>query len=113
MNENSKIIPLSPVDWGSGVEKDVVLLEITTPEGIIGLGSAYTGVNQLRDALTHYQQDPVTLHKADVEMTVPMSAIDIALWDIRGKKENLPVMPFEEVDFIRRLESIHVNAQII
>ena len=31
------------------------------------------------------------LHNADAEMTVPMSAIDIALWDIRGKKENLPV----------------------
>jgi L-alanine-DL-glutamate epimerase-like enolase superfamily enzyme len=91
MIENSKIIPLPPVDWGGGVEMDVVLLEITTPEGITGLGSAYTGVNQLRDALTHYQQDPASLHNADAEMTIPMSAIDIALWDIRGKKENLPV----------------------
>ena len=91
MIEKSKIIPLSPVDWGGGDERDVVLLEITTPEGITGLGSAYTGANQLRDALTHYQQDPATLHNADAEMTVPMSAIDIALWDIRGKKENLPV----------------------
>ena len=88
---DAKIIPLPPVDWGDGVEKDVVLLEITTPEGITGLGSAYTGVNQLRDALTHYQQDPATLHKADAEMTIPMSAIDIAHWDIRGKEKNLPV----------------------
>ena len=24
-------------------------------------------------------------------MTIPMSAIDIALWDIRGKEENQPV----------------------
>jgi L-alanine-DL-glutamate epimerase-like enolase superfamily enzyme len=79
------------VDWGDGIEKDVVLLEITSPEGITGLGSAYTGVDQLRDALKHYQQDPETLHKADAEMTIPMSAIDIALWDIRGKKENQPV----------------------
>jgi len=86
----TKIIPLSPVDWGD-VAKDVVLLEITTPEGVTGLGSAYTGVNQLRDALTLYQQDPATLHKADAELTIPMSAIDIALWDIRGKEENLPV----------------------
>jgi len=91
MIENSKIIPLSAVDWDGGVEKDVVLLEITTAEGITGLGSAYAGVNQVRDALTLYQQDPQTLHNADAEMTVPMSAIDIALWDIRGKKENLPV----------------------
>ena len=91
MIENSRIIPLGPVDWGGGDERDVVLLEITTPGGITGLGSAYTGVNQLRDALTLYQQDPVTLHRTDAEMTIPMSAIDIALWDIRGKVENRPV----------------------
>jgi L-alanine-DL-glutamate epimerase-like enolase superfamily enzyme len=91
MIENAKILPLPPVDWGDGVEKDVVLLEITTPEGTTGLGSAYTGVNQLRDALRHYQQEPETLHKADAEMTIPMSAIDIALWDIRGKEENQSV----------------------
>ena len=89
--KNSRIIPLPPVDWGGGDVRDVTLLEITTADGITGLGSAYTGVNQLRDALTHYQQDPATLHKADAEMTIPMSAIDIALWDSRGKEENLPV----------------------
>ena len=75
----AKIIPLAPVDWGGGDVRDVVLLEITTPEGITGLGSAYTGVDQLRDALTHYQEDPATLNKADAEMTVPRSASDIAL----------------------------------
>jgi L-alanine-DL-glutamate epimerase-like enolase superfamily enzyme len=79
------------VDWGGGDIRDVTLLEITTAEGITGLGSAYTGVNQVRDALTLYQQDPLALHSVDADMTVPMSAIDIALWDIRGKKENLPV----------------------
>ena len=71
--------------------RDVTLLEITTPNGITGLGSAYTGARQLRDALAMYQQDTAMLHSADAEMTVPMSAIDIALWDIRAKKENLPV----------------------
>jgi L-alanine-DL-glutamate epimerase-like enolase superfamily enzyme len=91
MIDDAKIIPLPPVDWGDNVQKDVVLVEITTPEGITGLGSAYTGVNQLRDALNHYQQDPQSLHNADAEMTIPMSAIDIALWDIRGKEENQPV----------------------
>jgi D-galactarolactone cycloisomerase len=91
MIENARIIPLPPVAWGDGVDKDVVLLQATTPEGITGLGSAYTGPNQLRDALAQYQRDPATLHKADAEMTIPMSAIDIALWDIRGKEENQPV----------------------
>ncbi len=46
----TRIIPLPPVDWGGGDLRDVALLEITTSEGITGLGSAYTGVNQLRDA---------------------------------------------------------------
>ena len=91
VTESSRIIPLAPVDWGGGDIRDVALLEITTPEGITGLGSAYTGVNQLRDALKQYQQDPATLHNADAEMTLPMSAIDIALWDIKGKEQNRPV----------------------
>ena len=75
MIENARIIPLPPVDWGNDVEKDVVLLEITNREGITGLGSAYTGADQLRDALTHYQQDPAILHTADAEMTIPIIAI--------------------------------------
>ena len=91
MIKNSRLIPLTPVDWGDGDVRDVTLLEMTTPDGITGLGSAYTGVNQVRDALALYQQDPATLHNADAERTIPMSAIDIALWDIRGKEENLPV----------------------
>ena len=52
MIEKSKIIPLPTVDWGGGDIREVVLLEITSPQGITGLGSAYTGVSQLRDALT-------------------------------------------------------------
>ena len=89
--KKSRIIPLPPVNWGGGDVRDVVLLEMTTPEGITGLGSAYAGVSKVRDALTLYQQDPAMLHNADAEMTIPMSAIDIALWDIRGKEENQPV----------------------
>ena len=79
------------MDWGDGDIRDATLLEITSPDGTTGLGSAYTGARQLRDALALYRQDPAALLNADAEMTVPMSAIDIALWDIRGKEENLPV----------------------
>jgi len=82
---------LPPVDWGGGDLRDIVLLELTSPDGITGLGSGYASVSQTRDALALYQQDPLTLQKADAKMAGPMSAIDIALWDIRGKTENLPV----------------------
>ncbi len=88
---DAKIIPLPSVDWGGGDVRDVVLLELTTAGGISGLGSAYTGISQVRDALTRYQQDPESLHIADAETTIPMSAIDIALWDIRGKEQDQSV----------------------
>lgn len=89
--KDSRLIPLTPVDWGGGDVRDVTLLEITSSDGTKGLGSAYTGERELRDALALYQQDPAALYGADAAMTIPMSAIDIALWDIRGKEENLPV----------------------
>lgn len=88
---DTNIIPLPSIDWGDGDIRDVTLLELTTPDGITGLGSAYTGASQVRDALTRYQQDPANLNLADAETTIAMSAIDIALWDIRGKEQNQPV----------------------
>ena len=91
MIEHAEIIPLPAVDWGGDDIRDVTLLELRTPEGVTGLGSAYTGVNKVRDAMAHYQQDPWSLHSSDAETTIAMSAIDIALWDIRGKEENRPV----------------------
>ena len=91
MIEDARIIPLPPVDWGGGDIRDVVVLELTTQGGVTGLGSAYASVIEVRDALTHFQEKPVTPLQYDADMTIPMSAIDIALWDIRGKKENLPI----------------------
>jgi len=87
----ARIFPLPPVDWGGGDLRDVVILEMTSPDGVTGLGSAYTGADQLEKALALYQQDPGVIHNADAELTIPMSAIDIALWDIRGKEQDLPV----------------------
>lgn len=88
---DSKIIPLPSIDWGGGDIRDVTLLELTTPDDVTGIGSAYTGAAQVRDALNRYKQDPASLHHADAEMTIAMSAIDIALWDIRGKEQNQSV----------------------
>jgi len=91
MIEHAEIIPLPAVDWGAGDLRNVTVLKITTPDGITGLGSAYTGVDQVRDALALCQQDPLALHSSAADTTVAMSAIDIALWDVRGKEEGLPV----------------------
>jgi L-alanine-DL-glutamate epimerase-like enolase superfamily enzyme len=91
MIEHAETIPLPAVDWGGGDIRDVTLLAIRTQEGITGLGSAYAGADPVRDALALYRQDPLALHNADAEMTIAMSAIDIALWDIRGKEEGQPV----------------------
>jgi len=91
MIESADVFSLPSVDWGGGDIRDVALLEITTADGLVGLGSAYTNVDGVRDALELYQQDPQQLHAADAEMTIAMSAIDIALWDVRGREENLPV----------------------
>lgn len=89
--EHSKVIALPPVDWGGDDIRDVTILQLTTPDGLTGLGSAYTGVEPVRRALALYQQDPEAPDHADAETTIAMSAIDIALWDIRGKEQGQPV----------------------
>ena len=88
---DADILSLPSVDWGGGDVRDVVLLELTTPDGITGLGSAYTGVSQVRDTLSRYQEDAASPDLADAQTTIAMSAIDIALWDIRGKEQDHPV----------------------
>lgn len=91
MNGNAEIISLPAVDWGDGDVRDITLLELTTPEGLAGLGSAYAGADRVREALALYQRDPEALRTSDTALTIAMSAIDIALWDIRGKEEGRPV----------------------
>jgi L-alanine-DL-glutamate epimerase-like enolase superfamily enzyme len=87
----TQVIPLPPVDWGGGIEKDVTLLELTNPENVTGLGSTYTNSIQMQRALDLFQQNPAILQRADPEMTVALSAVDIALWDILGQEMNQPV----------------------
>jgi len=91
MIEKAMIIPMCPVSWGKGVMKDVALFEMTTADGISGLGSAYTGFKQVLEVWKAYRYSPERLHKAQDEMAIPMSAIDIALWDIKGKKTDKPI----------------------
>ena len=91
MIERADITPLPAVDWGNGDIRDITLLKVTTTDGLTGLGSAYTGTDRVREALAHYERDSNVRQPADAATTIAMSAIDIALWDIRGQKEGLPV----------------------
>ena len=72
--EHNKVIALPPVDWGGDDIRDVTILQLTTPDGLTGLGSAYTGVEPVRRALALYQQDPEAPDHADAETTIAMSA---------------------------------------
>ena len=91
MIEHSRVIALPPVDWGGDDIRDVTILQLTTTDGLTGLGSAYAGVERVRRALALYQQDPGAPEHADAMTTIAMSAIDIALWDTRGKEQGQPV----------------------
>lgn len=91
MIKKARIIPLCPVDWGGGITRDVTLLELITNEGVIGLGSAYTGPGQVLEALNAYHQNPELLNIVQDEKVIPNSAIDIALWDIKGKNAQKPI----------------------
>ena len=91
MTGHAEIIPLPAVDWGGGDIRDVTILKLTTRDGITGLGSAYTGADRLREALARYQQESRVEHGHDAEATIATSAIDIASWDIRGKRRDLPI----------------------
>lgn len=91
MIKHSRVIALPPVDWGGDDIRDVTILQLTTTDGLTGLGSAYAGVERVRRALALFQQDPEAPDHADAETTIAMSAIDIALWDTRGKEQGQPV----------------------
>lgn len=91
MIQKARIIPLSPIDWGEGVTKDATLLELTTKEGMTGLGSTYAGPSELLAALNAYHQNPELLNKVQDTSITPNSAIDIALWDIQGKIAQKPI----------------------
>ncbi|EMB2344116.1 mandelate racemase/muconate lactonizing enzyme family protein [Klebsiella pneumoniae] len=89
---------------------NIIWVEVTTDEGIVGLGEAFRGSEAI-EAVIHHQLAPFLIgkdsrqieglsrtmlspyigyHSASAEVRAA-SAIDIALWDICGKRHGIPV----------------------
>src|SRR5260221_2825632 len=95
-----------------GVTRDIVTLEIGTDDGIEGIGISFFG-GALTTTLKHavdalgaltIGEDPLRIEAIVAKLraaagscgpggifTLALSAIDIALWDIKGKALGLPV----------------------
>ena len=98
-----------PFWWGNGGndKRSASIVKIETDEGIDGWGEGWGGINEFKDILKSsvIGQDPFEREKiwANMfnELNNPliypglggssMSAIDIALWDITGKKLGVPI----------------------
>ncbi len=98
--------------WGSVSERELVILELSGPDGMIGCGEAAplpgyggsgVGVAEVRAALEdcrgvlEARRDPLdregTLAQCAELTTLPqaLAAIDLALWDLEGRRADKPV----------------------
>src|SRR4051794_4391359 len=97
----------SPPDWRTSLGQ--ILVAIDTDAGLTGYGVGGGGLagihvvrTVLRDLLLDQRPEPIEQHwQAMYEATLPfgrkglaimaLSGVDLALWDLRGKCERLPV----------------------
>lgn len=104
----SKIIKITTIRCRE--RSNIIWVEISTDEGLIGLGEAFRGSEAI-EAIIHNQLGPwllgkdsrqieglsrimltpyIGFHSASAEIRAA-SAVDIALWDLWGKRHNIPV----------------------
>jgi L-alanine-DL-glutamate epimerase-like enolase superfamily enzyme len=117
---------LRPVvaSWGTLARREVVRVELEADDGLIGLGEAaplelYDGVPLavVRAALDAYaalagecaELELLEACRAERDLPQALAAVDLALWDLAGKRAGRPVSELISVEAAR---SIPVNATI-
>ncbi|MGI8595304.1 MAG: mandelate racemase/muconate lactonizing enzyme family protein [Solirubrobacteraceae bacterium] len=113
--------------FGTLERRDVLLVGITDEAGLTGWGEAsplepYDGVSldAVRDALEAYRPvlergermlpgDRLDACRAAADLPQALAGIDLALWDLRGRREGRPVAALLARDAAREIE---VNATI-
>jgi L-alanine-DL-glutamate epimerase-like enolase superfamily enzyme len=117
---------LRPVEasWGTLARRELVRVELEADDGLIGLGEAaplepYDGVPlaAVRAALDAYgvvarertEDDLLEACRAERDLPQALAAVDLALWDLAGKRAGRPVAELISVEAAR---SIPVNATV-
>jgi L-alanine-DL-glutamate epimerase-like enolase superfamily enzyme len=110
--------------WGVLAERELLRVELEADDGLVGLGEAaplepYDGVPlaAVRAALDAYAvlagevAEPELLEacRAERDLAQALAAVDLALWDLAGKRAGRPVAQLISVEAAR---SIPVNAAI-
>ncbi len=110
--------------WGVLAQRELLRVELEADDGLVGLGEAaplepYDGVPlaAVRAALDAYAvlagevAEPALLEACRAERDLPqaLAAVDLALWDLAGKRAGRPVAQLISVEAAR---SIPVNATI-
>jgi L-alanine-DL-glutamate epimerase-like enolase superfamily enzyme len=110
--------------WGTLAERSLVRVSLQADDGLVGLGEAaplepYDGVPlaAVRAALDAYavlaserdESELLDACKAERDLPQALAAVDLALWDLAGKRAGRPVAQLISVEAAR---SIPVNATI-
>jgi len=112
--------------WGALSARELLQVELVAADGLVGTGEAaplepYDGVSlaSVRAALDAYarvlegpgveERDALEACRAERELPQALAAVDLALWDLAGKRAGRPVAALLSVEAAR---SIPVNATI-
>jgi L-alanine-DL-glutamate epimerase-like enolase superfamily enzyme len=110
--------------WGTLSERDLVRVRLEADDGLVGLGEAaplepYDGVPlaAVTAALDAYavvagerpEEELLAACRAERDLPQALAAVDLALWDLAGKRAGRPVSELISVEAAR---SIAVNATI-